>query len=170
LSSYDPANGGALNLFAGVHLHDYFSLQADYIWNRNDLILNSSSSSGTFYQESRSSSQHAGVFDLLIYFRPRHSRIRPYLSEGVGIAHLSSARERLVATGGSPALSPARFSSTDVVLRTHVGIDIKLTAKLDFRYSFSETLGHNEISKQLSPPGTHKLMNFQNLFGFLVHF
>src|SRR5438105_883649 len=37
-SSYSPANGGALNVFAGVHLHDYFSLQANYIRNQNDLL------------------------------------------------------------------------------------------------------------------------------------
>jgi hypothetical protein len=50
----------------------------------------------------------------------------------------------------------------------HVGIDLRLARKLDFRYSFSEMIEHNEISRQLSPPGTHKLMNFQNLFGFVV--
>lgn len=80
LSSYAPANGGAIDAFAGVHLHDYFSVQGNFIWNENDLQLNSASSgSGTFYQESRSSSQAAGVFDFLIYFRRRQSRIRPYL-------------------------------------------------------------------------------------------
>src|SRR6266851_4766146 len=62
LSSYAPANGGALNLFAGAHVHNYFSLQLNYIWNRNDLVLNSSSSgTGVFYQETRSSSQNAGI-------------------------------------------------------------------------------------------------------------
>src|SRR5262249_48285482 len=35
LSSYDPLNGGALDVFAGVHLHNYFSVQANYLWNRN---------------------------------------------------------------------------------------------------------------------------------------
>src|SRR5438094_6148406 len=58
LSSYAPANGGALNVFAGAHLHNYFSVQVNYVWNRNNLVLNSSSSStGTFYRETRSSSQ-----------------------------------------------------------------------------------------------------------------
>ena len=53
-SSYSPANGGALNVFAGVHLHDYFSLQANYIWNQNDLLLSSSlTGSDTFYEEAR---------------------------------------------------------------------------------------------------------------------
>src|SRR3954462_14198652 len=65
LSSYAPQNGAALNLFVGLHLHAYFSLQGNYIWNRNDLILNSSSSqANTFYQQARISSQHAGVLDF----------------------------------------------------------------------------------------------------------
>jgi hypothetical protein len=67
LSSYSPSNGGALNLFVGAHLHNYFSLQANYIWNRNDLVLNSSSSdTGMFYQQARSSSQHAVILDFLL--------------------------------------------------------------------------------------------------------
>ena len=76
LSSYAPANGGAINAFAGVHLHDYFSIQGNFIWNENDLHLNSASSgTGTSYQEKRSSSQEAGVFDFLIYFRRRTSHL-----------------------------------------------------------------------------------------------
>jgi len=54
------------------------------------------------------------------------------------------------------------------VFRSHVGIDLRLTEKLDFRYSFSEFIGHNELSKRLSPPGSSALKNFQNLFGFVV--
>ena len=37
LSLYKPENGLALNLFAGVHVASYFTLQANWIWNRNDL-------------------------------------------------------------------------------------------------------------------------------------
>ena len=171
LSSYAPSNGGALDVFFGADLHNYFSLEGDFIWNRNSLRLNSTSSStGSFYQQDRSSSQEAGVISLLFYFRPRNSRIRPYLGVGTGVAHLSSTAVRLVAFGGTPSLPPQEFSSTGAVLRTHVGIDVVLTRKLDFRYSFSETLGDNEISKNLSPPGTRRLANFQNLFGFVVSF
>jgi Outer membrane protein beta-barrel domain len=170
LSSYAPANGGALDLFAGMHLHNYFSVQANYIWNRNDLVLNSSSGTGTFYQEARSSSQNAVIFDGLVYFRQRDSRIRPYLAVGFGISHLTSTRDHLIALSGAPVLPPATFSSTSAVLRSHVGIDLRLTGKVDFRYSFSETLGHNEISKHLSPPAPRRLANFQNLFGFVLRF
>ena len=171
LSSYAPANGGALNVFAGVHLHNYFSVQANYIWNENNLVLNSSSSgTGAFYQESRSSSQTSGIFDFLIYFRRRSSRIRPYLGTGVGVVHLTSTREQLIASSDAPSLPPLTFTSTGPVFRSHVGIDLRLARKLDFRYSFSEMIGHNEISKHLSPPASRGLENFQNLFGFVVRF
>lgn len=168
LSSYAPRNGGAVDVFAGAHLHNYFSVQANAIWNRNGLRFNSASSSGGFYQEDRSSSQEAAILDFLIYFRRRSSRIRPYLGTGIGMIHLSSTSDRLIASGGAPALPRAQFSSTGPVLRSHVGIDFRLARRLDFRYSFSEFIGHNEISRQLSPPGTHKMLNFQNLFGFVL--
>ena len=171
LSSYAPANGGALDVFAGWHLHNYFSVQGDFIWNRNSLRLSSTSSaSGSFYEDDRTSSQQAGIVSFLVYFRRRASRIRPYLGTGVGVAHLSSRRERVVSSAGSPELPPVRFSSTGPVLRSHVGIDFRLCHKVDFRYSFSETLGANEISRNLSPQGSRKLANFQNLFGFVIRF
>jgi Outer membrane protein beta-barrel domain len=171
LSSYAPANGGALDLFVGAKVHNYFSVQGDFIWNRNDLRLSSTSSStGSFYEEDRSSSQKAAIFSMLVYFRPGNSRIRPYLAVGTGIAHLASENARVIASSGSPSLPPAMISSTSPVLRSHVGIDLKLTRHLDFRYSFSETISGNEIGKNLSPRGSRKLANFQNLFGFVVRF
>jgi hypothetical protein len=171
LSSYSPQNGGALNAFAGLHLHDYFSIQANYIWNQNDLLLNSTSSgSNTFYQQVRTSSQHAAVLDFLIYFRRRNSRIRPYLGTGGGVMHLTSKESQLVRSAGTPTLPPPTFSATRPLFRSHVGIDLRLSHRLDFRYSFSEGLSKNDISKHLSPPAPRRLANFQNLFGFLVRF
>jgi hypothetical protein len=171
LSSYAPSNGGALNGFAGLPVHKYFSVQIDYIWNQNSLQLNSAKSdNNVFYQEERSSTQQALIFDGLLYFRDRRSRIRPYLGTGVGTAHLSSTATQLVTAGGNPVLPPRHFASTDPVLRSHVGIDLRLTAKLDFRYSFSDTIGRNPISKYLDPPGARVFENFQNLFGFVVRF
>jgi hypothetical protein len=167
LSSYDPRNGGAINVFAGAYWRNYFAFQGNYIGNRNSLQLNSTSSNGVFHQEDRSSSQQAVVFDFLIYFRHRSSRIRPYLGTGTGILHLSSTLDQVVASGGAATAPPAQFSYTGPLLRSHVGIDLRLARRLDFRYSFSEIIAHNNISQRLSPPGTHDLMNFQNLFGFV---
>lgn len=160
-----------MDLFAGVHAQNYFTLQLDYIWNSNDLRLNSASSnSATFYEQDRKSSQQAVIFSAMIYFRRTDSRIRPYLGTGAGVVHLSSRAERLVASGGAPSLPPDEFSSTSPAFRAHVGIDLQLTRGLDFRYSFSDTIGSNAISKQLSPPGLRGLENFQNLFGFVIRF
>lgn len=171
LSSYSPMNGGALNIFVGAHVHDYFSVQVNYIWNRNDLVLNSTASgTNTFYQQGRSSSQHAGVVDFLLYFRNRRSWIRPYLGTGGGIIHLNSKAERLIDSSGSPALPPSTFSSTRPVFRSHVGMDLRISQRLAFRYSFSEFIGKNDISRHLSPPASRRLANFQNLFGFVVRF
>jgi hypothetical protein len=171
LSSYAPQNGGALNAFAGLAIHEFVSLQLNYIWNSNDLTLNSvSSDSDAFYQEDRSSKQQAGILDALIYFRPRGSRIRPYLGAGGGFAHLNSKEQRIVSTSGNPPLPRSQFTSTDPVYRAHVGIDFRVAGRLDFRYSFSDTIGKNPISNYLSPPGSRIMENFQNLFGFVVRF
>jgi len=170
LSSYSTANGGALDFFAGAHVHDYISVQGDFLWNRNRLQLNANSSgTGSFYQDKRNSSQEAAIVSFLLYFRQRSSRIRPYLAIGTGVAHLSSRRQQL-SSSGAITVPPADFSTSGPVVRTHVGIDVRLRGKLDFRYSFSETLGSNKIGQELSPPGTHKLANYQNLFGFIVRF
>lgn len=170
LSSYSPANGGALNAFAGMDLHNYFSVQGNFIWNRNRLQLNSASSGGSFYEEDRSSSQQAGILDFLIYFRAKNSRIRPYLGTGAGITHFTSRLERVVASGAAPVLPQTQFAYTGPVFRSHVGIDVRIRRKLSFRYSFSEMIGHNPISSHLSPPGPRGLKNFQNLFGFVSRF
>ena len=171
LSLYKPANGPALNLFAWVHLNPYVSLQANYVWNRNDLRLSSSSSVSTsFYEEQRKSSQQAALLDVLVYFRRLDDRLRPYLSAGTGIVHFSSTQLRLLALGGSPALPQTRFSSNRPALRVAVGIDVALTRRLALRYSFGETIRHNDVSAQLAPPGKRNLANFQNLFGFVVRF
>src|SRR5262245_51941419 len=58
VSVYEPKNGPALDLFAGVHVAQYFSVQANWIWNRNDLTLTSSfvaPGTGAFYEQRRAS-------------------------------------------------------------------------------------------------------------------
>ena len=39
ISQYKPENGAAVNVFLGVHLREYVSVQANYIWNRNALLV-----------------------------------------------------------------------------------------------------------------------------------
>ncbi|MEO7889897.1 MAG: hypothetical protein ABIW19_07835, partial [Vicinamibacterales bacterium] len=37
VSLYKPENGLALNFVFGVHFHDYLTVQANYVGNRNDV-------------------------------------------------------------------------------------------------------------------------------------
>lgn len=167
-SLLDPRNGGAANIFFGSHLFSYVSIQGNYIWNRNSLMLVSALSSPTgasFYQQPASADQNSFIGDVLVYFRKRGSRIRPYLSQGGGLVHI---RTRLTATPlarGSLPLPPSHWASTVPASRTSVGLDVRLSSGWYFRYSFGETISHNSISAQLSPPGLRLLKNFQNLFG-----
>ena len=172
LSLYDPALGPALNLFAGVHLAQYFSVQANWMWNRNDITLVSSfttSAEGGYYQQVRQSDQHAFVLDGLIYFRGLNSAIRPYL--GTGLAVLRFSGNDVISSIGSGLEPPiGDIGSTRLGLRSHVGIDFRLSRHVSFRYSFSETISGNPISPSLTPPARRGLMNFENLFGFLARF
>jgi len=171
--SYDPKNGGAVQVLVGRHFSDYFTLQADYIWNRNALTLTAATFNSGIqdgYQETRNSTQQSVIADVLVYFRKRDSRLRPYLSVGTGVVHFASSVERIEQILGTPVLPPQNFSSNMLALHVPVGMDVKLGKGWAFRYTFSETLSKNPVSDRLSPPGQHSLKNFQNLFGIIRQF
>jgi len=167
VSLYKPENGPALNVFSGMHLREYVTVQANYIWNRNHLTLASVRSTDrgpSFYEQPRTSSQHAIVGDLLVYFRERRSAVRPYLSVGVGVVRLETKADGPARSRN--AVPPAATSlATRATLRVAVGMDLALGRGWSARYSFSESVSGNPISAQLSPPGQRGLANFQNLFG-----
>ena len=171
VSLYKPENGPALNVLIGLHVHEYLTVQANYVWNRNDLALTSvraTQSGSSFYEQPRTSSQHAIVGDLLMYFRERRSVVRPYLSAGVGIVRLETRGDGQERDGNAPA--PATSHASRALLRVAVGIDVALAGGWIVRYSFSESLSGNPISAQLSPPAPRNLANFQNLFGVVRAF
>jgi hypothetical protein len=172
ISLYKPENGVAVNAFVGIHLAQYFTLQANYMWNRNELTLLSSSlapDAGAYYEQHRDSDQHAVVADGLIYFRRLESAVRPYLGTGLSVLRFTSRTTATTTTGDLP-VPPLRIASTRIALRSAVGIDIAVSAHLAFRYSFSETIGGNPISPFLTPQGQRGLANFQNLFGLVGRF
>ena len=172
VSLYKPENGPALNVLFGRHVHEYMTVQANYVWNRNDLAITSvraTESGASFYEQPRISSQHAIVGDLLVYFRERRSVVRPYLSVGLGVVRLGT-------TGDGPerisnaAPPPARSQASRALLRVAVGMDVALAGGWTARYSFSESVSGNPISAQLSPAAPRNLANFQNLFGVVRTF
>ena len=172
-SSYDPRNGGAVEVLVGRHLSDYFTIQGNYIWNGNGLTITSAALNNGIqqaYRETRHSSQQSLIGDVLVYFRNRNSQLRPYLSVGTGVVHFTSSQERIEQVLGRPDFLARRFSANMIALHVPVGIDVRLGKGWAFRYTFSETLSKNPISDRLSPPGQHSLKNFQNLFGFVRQF
>jgi hypothetical protein len=172
LSLYKPENGLAVSAFGGVHVAQYFSIQGSWMWNRNDVTLVSSLArpdGGGYYEQRRRTHQHAAVLDGLVYFRRLDSTIRPYLGTGLSVVRFSGTD---IASSTAQALTPppGAIESTRLALRSHVGIDVRISRRASFRYSFSETISGNPISPLLTPPGKRGLANFQNLFGFVTRF
>lgn len=172
-SLYDPKNGLTFSAMVGRDVSEYVSVQANYLWNGNRLKFDSSSTTNgtlTAYEETRSSSQQRVLADVMVYFRVRGSRFRPYLGVGTGWVHFRSDQEQVMQSVGTLALPARTFSSDMVALHTPVGLDVKLGSGWKFRYAFSETLTRNPISERLSPPGSHRLMSFESLFGIVRQF
>ena len=172
-SLFDPQNGGAAEAFAGIHLFEFVSFQADYVWNRNPVTLVSTTenrSTASFYQQPENVTQNAFLGNVLIYFRRRGDLIRPFLSEGIGgvLIHNQSSGGAIV--GGNPVLPPASSNHASIALRTLVGTDLRLRRGWVFRYTFGETISRNTFGDQLSPPEHRIPKNFQNLFGVYFQF
>jgi hypothetical protein len=162
---YKPENGAAVNAGGGVHLNNWLSAQGSYIWNRNRVTL-TQVDNASFFEQPRSSRQHAAVADLLLYFRNRASWARPYLSAGVGVFNLADSAE----TSRGSLVPPGPLSENRAFLRVAVGIDLMHASGWGFRYSFSESISGNPYSAVLTPRGPRGLANFQNLFGFVKYF
>jgi hypothetical protein len=172
VSLYKPENGLALNVFVGRPVHEYVSIQANYVWNRNALAVFEAAFPGdvpAFSEQTRTSTQHALVADALVYFREHKSRLRPYLSAGIGVVRFASSSR--IGTAPAPGVSaPELFTETNAALRVAVGIDVGVAAGWRMRYTFSETVSRNPISTRLTPIGERNLANFQNLFGLVREF
>ncbi len=172
-SLFSPTNGGAAEAFFGMHLFPYVSLQADYVWNRNDVLLVSTlgaSGANSFFRLPETITQNAFLANVLVYFRPRGSRIRPYLSEGVGGVLIHSRLSSGGVNQGNLPLPPNSSDHASPALRTLVGIDLRLRPLWFFRYSFGETLSRNTLGDQVSPAEHRIPKNFQNLFGVFYQF
>jgi hypothetical protein len=168
-SLFDPSTGAAADVFVGFHAWNYVSLQANYIWNGNNVHLVSTvanSGGSSFYQEPERMTQNAVLGDALVYARKRASRIRPYFSEGVGFVRVSSQLTSGGIVKGTLPLPPSHSSEFSPALLTAVGIDFRLSHVWTFRYSFGQTISRNTFGPALSPPEDRIPKNYQNQFGF----
>jgi hypothetical protein len=165
-SGYKPQNGPAFCPFFGLHVNDYLSFQTSYIWNSNDVRYHALRGEA-FYDQAAETTHQLGVVDAMLYFRRRESWVRPYLTLGTGVAHLSSDAEPATGALGSP---PGSFSVYSPVVNFSVGMDLEIRDGWKFRYMFAETIQLNTLSKRLTPPGERNLAGFRNFFGFVKYF
>jgi hypothetical protein len=172
VSLYKPENGATWTLFAGRHFADFFSAQASYAWNRNDVLLLNTAPDLISAETPVRASMHTVGVEAMLYFRNRNSLVRPYLSAGPGVMYLSASRNigGVIAGNTTPAarIAPeprSSFSGTSPFVRVAVGIDLRICGRLALRYSFAETIQRNLLSRELTPAGTRNLANFQNLWG-----
>jgi hypothetical protein len=165
-SAYKPENGPALMLFGGRHFTEYFSAQLSYGWNRNDALFSGSdlASFSSFDLPARIA-QHTVVAETMVYFRPRASRLRPYLSAGPGVVVARSEASGVARVRGSPIIPSAKLDSVQPAFRVAVGIDWPVHERIRLRYSFSETIQRNPLSHALQPRGERNLANFENWWG-----
>lgn len=153
-SNYDAGLGAAANGIIGYHWNDWVSVQGRYIWNRNHIVT-SAVLGGAFQQTSGNAAQNTFAGEVLVYFRPRQSKIRPYLSAGPAWVHFQPL-----------SLPPQNHLGWPVA----VGVDLQLRRGWGLRYSFSETMSVNPFARALNPPAGGMLMNAQNLAGFVKIF
>ena len=131
VSLYKPENGPALNLFLGAHVREYVTLQANYIWNRNHLVLVSARDTDggpSFYEQPRTASQNAIVGDVLVFFRNRRSLVRPYLSVGAGAVRLETKADA-PARSRNAVPPPPESTATRATLRVAVGLDLAIRSE-----------------------------------------
>lgn len=149
-SNYKPGVGPAFNAEIGYHLNDWFSVRGGYGWNQNRIVT-TEVSGASFRAASVLQKQNAFSGELLLYFRPRKSWVRPYLTAGPAWVWFSS--------------------ESKVGLRVAVGADLNVgNSGWGLRYSFSEVMSGNPFAAALTPSGGGTLMNFQNLFGVVKVF
>jgi hypothetical protein len=87
-------NGAVLGVYGGEDQYRYWSGEASYLYRQSDLKLSSGNVSESFGAHT-----HLFTGDILLHFRPREARIRPFVSFGAGL-------EVIVGTGNEGAPQP----------------------------------------------------------------
>ena len=67
---------------------------------------------------------------------------------GVGLVRFKSTEERTLVAVGAVQIPPPSFRETTIVLRSAVGVDVRVGRGWAVRYSFSEFIGPNPIGRR----------------------
>jgi hypothetical protein len=149
-------NGGVIGAFGGGDTYNYWSGEARYLYRYGDAKLSSGGTTADF-----GSHTHIINGDILAHFRPRESRIRPFIAFGGGI-------KVLVGTGIESASQPlGKFAA---LTKTHesvpvgdvgVGVKINVAKSVRIRLEVQDFIGPTPDKVIAPAPGasTSGIMN-----------
>ena len=121
-------HGGIVGVFAGEDMYDYWSGEIRYLYRFDDLKL----SSGSIKAPNFSAHTHIVTADFLGHFRPRGSRMRPFIAFGGGAKIMVGSG---IESAGQPLGQYAALTATHEVLPTaDVGAGIKWDFKKNLRF------------------------------------
>ena len=139
-------NGYAAGAFVGADTYRYWSTEVGYLYRQSDLKLQSGGTSVHF-------AGHSQIihFDSLWHFRPRESKIRPFVAAGVGANILSG-------TGEESASQPlgrlaALTNASEATAVGDVGIGVKATFHKSWQLSVDVHDFISPVPKSVIAPG-----------------
>jgi len=142
--------GVAVGFFAGQDMYRYWSGEANYLYRAGDLKLDGSGKSVSFGAHT-----HLITGDILAHFRPRGSKIRPFISFGGGI-------EIMQGTGTESANQPlgnlAALTHTREVLpvgEAGVGVKIQVAEHVRLRAQVRDYFSQAPDEVIIPFPGAH---------------
>ena len=142
--------GVAVGVYGGQDMYRYWSGEASYLYRAGDLKLDGSGKSASFGAHT-----HLITGDFLAHFRPRGSRIRPFISFGGGI-------EIMQGTGTESATQPlgnlAALTHTREVLpvgEAGVGVKIQVAEHIRLRVQVRDYFSQAPDEVIAPAPGAH---------------
>lgn len=131
------APGGALGVFGGEDMYNYISGEARYLYRYSDLRLSSAGTTVDFGGHT-----HLLTGNFLFHFRPRQSRVRPFIAAGGGISVLTGTGAE---SANQPLGSFAALTNTHETLPTaDIGVGVKFNLQKHLRLRL-------EIDDYISP-------------------
>ncbi|MEQ1946824.1 MAG: outer membrane beta-barrel protein [Bryobacteraceae bacterium] len=149
-------NGAVFGVYGGQDMYRYWSGEANYLYRRSDFKIEGNGKSATLDGHT-----HLITGDILAHFRPRGSRIRPFVSFGGGV-------KLMVGTGNENPSQPlgtlAALTATTETLpvgEIGAGVKIQLSKMLRLRVQVRDFISGKPQDVIATAPGS-TLSGFSN--------
>jgi hypothetical protein len=120
--------GYAVSVLLGHNKYNYVGGEIRYTYQNSNMKLSAGGTKATF-----SSLSHAVHYDLLLHFRPRGSKIRPFLAIGGGAKFYRGTGTEVVFQPLSNIALLTHTQETQGLISTGAGVKIQIAEHLSFR-------------------------------------